>query len=378
MIQLLGIILFALILYLGQKYIYAKVWHRGLTVSLAFQEDGIWEGQESTLSEIIENRKHLPLTMLKVKFQTDRHLVFTDTKGSRTTDRYYRNDIFQIGRLEKVTRSLSFTGGRRGYYTISEADLVASDLFLTTQYTATTPIARCSLYVYPKPFSHPDFRQSLKQLSGEVLAKRHLLEDPFEYRGIRDYQPQDDLKSINWKATARTGDLKVNQKNYTAQKSVRIFLNLEDTGILKKEDCVEACMQIAAALLLLFLEQGMQVALYCNGIDVRSGEPCILEAGGGMRQRNACLQALAGIDTSIPVQSFTELFTAKLTDTANTIYTCFISPNAYDDFAELLLQYHEQHPDMKWFYPYSEVTPLEAEEPLRSLITFISLREERV
>ena len=378
MIQLLGIILFALILYLGQKYIYAKVWHRGLTVSLAFQEDGIWEGQESTLSEIIENRKHLPLTMLKVKFQTDRHLVFTDTKGSRTTDRYYRNDIFQIGRLEKVTRSLSFTGGRRGYYTISEADLVASDLFLTAQYTATTPIARCSLYVYPKPFSHPDFRQSLKQLSGEVLAKRHLLEDPFEYRGIRDYQPQDDLKSINWKATARTGDLKVNQKNYTAQKSVRIFLNLEDTGILKKEDCVEACMQIAAALLLLFLEQGMQVALYCNGIDVRSGEPCILEAGGGMRQRNACLQALAGIDTSIPVQSFTELFTAKLTDTANTIYTCFISPNAYDDFAELLLQYHEQHPDMKWFYPCSEVTPPEAEEPLRSLITFISLREERV
>ena len=90
--------------------------------------------------------------------------------------------------------------------------------------------------MYPKPFSHPDFKRSLKQLNGEVLTKRHLLEDPFEYRGIRDYQPQDDLKSINWKATARTGDLKVNQKNYTSQKSVRIFVNLEDTGILKKED----------------------------------------------------------------------------------------------------------------------------------------------
>lgn len=378
MIQLLGIIVFALILYLGQKYIYAKVWNRGLNVSLAFQEDAIWEGQESELAEIIENRKRVPLTMLKVKFQTDRHLVFTDTKGSRTTDRYYRNDIFQIGRLEKVTRSLSFTGGRRGYYSITEADLVASDLFLTAQYTASTPIPKCCLYVYPKPFSHPDFKQSLKQLSGEVLAKRHLLEDPFEYRGIRDYQPQDDLKSINWKATARTGDLKVNEKNYTAQKSVRIFVNLEDKGILKKEDCVEACLQIATALLLLFLEQGMQVALYCNGIDVRSGEPCILEAGGGIRQRNACLQALAGIDTSISVQSFTELFAAKLTDTENTVYTCFVSPNAYDDYAALLLQYHQQHPDMKWFYPYSEITPPETEETLRSLITFISLREERV
>ena len=103
MIQLLGIIVFALLLYLGQKYVYAKIWQRDLKVSLSFREDGIWEGQESELSEIIENRKRLPLTMLKVKFQTDRHLVFADTKGSRTTDRYYRNDIFQIGRLEKVT-----------------------------------------------------------------------------------------------------------------------------------------------------------------------------------------------------------------------------------------------------------------------------------
>lgn len=378
MIHLLGIILFALMLYLGQKYIYAKVWHRGLIVSLTFQEDGIWEGQESELSEIIENRKRLPLTMLKVKFQTDRHLAFTDSKGSRTTDRYYRNDIFQIGRLEKVTRTLSFTGGRRGYYTIAEADLVASDLFLTAQYTEAIPIARCSLYVYPKPFSHPDFKCSLKQLNGEVLAKRHLLEDPFEYRGIRDYQPQDDLKSINWKATAHTGDLKVNQKNYTAQKAVRIFLNLEDTGILKKEDCVEASIQIATALLLFFLEQGMQVALYCNGIDVTNGGPCILEAGGGIRQRNAGLQALARIDTSKPVLPFPELFAEKLSDTGNTIYTCFVSPNAYDDFATLILQYQKQHPDMKWFYPYSESTPPETEEPLRSLITYISLREERV
>ena len=170
----------------------------------------------------------------------------------------------------------------------------------------------------------------------------------------------------------------MNQKNYTARKSVQIFINLEDTGILKKEDCVEASLQIAAALLLLFLEQGMQVALYCNGIDTISGEPCILEAGGGIRQRNACLQALARIDTSKPVQSFSELFAGRLADTSNSLYTCFVSPNAYEDFAALVLQYQERHPDMKWFYPYSESTPPETAEPLRSLITYISLREESV
>lgn len=378
MIQLLGILVVALLLYLGQKTLYQKVWHKNLRVRLSFQEEGIWEGQESTLSEIIENQKKLPLTMLKVKFQTDRHLLFADTKGSRTTDKFYRNDIFQIGALEKVTRVLRFTAGRRGYYTIAEADLVASDLFLTAQYTATADIGHSSLYVYPKPFSHPEFRQSLKQLSGQVLAKRHLQEDPFEYRGIREYQPQDDLKSINWKATARTGEFKVNQKNYTAEKSVRIFINLEDTGILKKEDCVEASLQIATALLLLFLEQGMQVAVYCNGVDVLHNEPCILEAGGGIRQREAVLRAFALIDTSKPVRSFTELFSSRLSESSGALMTCIVSPNAYDDFASLILQYHTRHPDMKWFLPYSGTVPPEMEEELRSLITFISLREESV
>lgn len=378
MIQLLGILVVALLLYLGQKTIYQKVWHKNLRVRLSFQEEGIWEGQESTLSEILENQKKLPLTMLKVKFQTDRHLLFADTKGSRTTDKFYRNDIFQIGALEKVTRVLRFTAGRRGYYTIAEADLVASDLFLTAQYTATADIGHCSLYVYPKPFSHPEFRQSLKQLSGQVLTKRHLLEDPFEYRGIREYQPQDDLKSINWKATARTGEFKVNQKNYTAEKSVRIFINLEDTGILKKEDCVEASLQIATALLLLFLEQGMQVAVYCNGVDVLHNEPCILEAGGGIRQREAVLRSFALIDTAKPVRSFSELFSSRLSEASGSLMTCIVSPNAYDDFASLILQYHTRHPDMKWFLPYSGTVPPEMEDELRSLITFISLREESV
>lgn len=378
MIQLLGILVVALLLYLGQKKVYQKVWHKNLRVRLSFQEEGIWEGQESALSEIIENQKKLPLTMLKVKFQTDRHLLFMDTKGSRTTDKFYRNDIFHIGRMEKVTRVLRFTAGRRGYYTIREADLVASDLFLTAQYTAAIAIDHCSLYVYPKPFSHPEFRQSLKQVSGEVLAKRHLLEDPFEYRGIREYQPMDDLKSINWKATARTGEFKVNQKNYTAEKSVRIFINLEDTGILKKEDCVEASLQIATALLLLFLEQGMQVAVYCNGVDVLHNEPCILEAGGGIRQRQAVLRAFALIDTSKPVRSFSELFGSRLSEASGAIMTCIVSPNVYDDFASLILQYHTHHPDMKWFLPYSGTVPPEMEEELKSLITFISLREESV
>jgi len=64
------------------------------------------------------------------------------------------------------------------------------------------------------------------------------------------------MKTINWKATARTGDLMVNIRNYTSLRAVRIFLNLADTGILKNEQLVELCISIAARFAGELLEQG--------------------------------------------------------------------------------------------------------------------------
>ena len=224
MIKILGIGFIGFLLFVIQKRVYEKLWQRSLYVSVSFGNEPIFEGDQGELKEIIENKKRLPLSVLKVKFKTDRHLIFGNEKGSRTTDQYYRNDIFRIGGGERVTRTLKFQGGRRGYYTIDEVSLVASDLFFLSQLTADKKV-KTELYVYPRPYDAARLRRSLIQMNGEMLSRRHLQEDPFEYRGIREYQPYDDMRSINWKATAKTGDFKVNQRNYTSLKSVRIFFN---------------------------------------------------------------------------------------------------------------------------------------------------------
>ena len=226
MIKIFGIGLIAYLLFIIQRRLYEKLWQKHLRISVKFATGHIFEGDQGELKEVIENRKRLPLSMLKVKFKTDRHLIFNNDRGSRTTDQYYRNDVFRIGGGERVTRTLKFTGGKRGYYTIDEISLVASDLFFLGQMVTDQPV-KTELYVYPKPYYSNRLRQSFVQLNGEMLTRRHLLEDPFEYRGIREYQPYDDMRSINWKATAKTGDFKVNQRNYTSLKSVRFFFSEE-------------------------------------------------------------------------------------------------------------------------------------------------------
>lgn len=123
-----------------------------------------------------------------MKFQTNRSLVFESGKGSRSTDQYYRNDVFRIGGSERVIRSLSFVGGRRGFYRIDTCDLVALDLFLTAQMMRTLPVD-ASFYVYPKPFDSQEFRLSLRQINGEVLSKRHLLRIPSNTAGFGSISP---------------------------------------------------------------------------------------------------------------------------------------------------------------------------------------------
>lgn len=374
MIQIIGIGILAFIIFVVQQNIYKKLWNQNLTAAISFGASSIFEGQEGQLKEIIENRKRLPLSMLKVKFQTDRHLLFEDTKGSRTTDQYYRNDIFQVNGGEKITRTIRFTGGRRGYYTITTMDIVAADLFMTSQFVDTLSVST-SLYVYPKLFDSREFRRSLQQLNGEVLTKRHLLEDPFEYRGIREYQPTDDLRSINWKATAKTGDFKVNQKNYTALQSVRIFMNLEDNGVLKKEEAVEASIQVVAGLCDFFLKQGFKVSCYGNGVDMINDLPVSIEASAARGQMEAILRSLARVDTTKPVVDFAATFGKRLIEEANGTITCFVSPNHYQSFLDLVEKYHNLGKDYIWFYPISETKEPELPGFLQKTVGFLHLRE---
>ena len=376
MIQIVVVGLIALLFLVAQRNIYTKLWDRGLTTNVIFAQEAIFEGEGGQLKEVIENRKRLPMTMLKVKFQADRHLLFEDAKGSRPTDQYYRNDVFQVGGREKLTRTLSFVGGRRGYYTITSMDLVSADLFMTSQFVKMLPVST-SLYVYPRFFDSREFRLSLQQLNGEVLTKRHLLEDPFEYRGIREYQPGDEMKAINWKATAKTGEFKVNQRNYTSLQSVRIFMNLQDNGILKKEECVEASLQIGAGLCKYFLQQGMRVACYANGVDVITGQPLSLEASSARGHMDTVLRGLARVDTAKPTVDFTGCFGQRLLKEAEGTITCFVAPNQYQDFLDVVEQYHSLGREYIWFYPLLENEEPQLPDFVRKNVRFLHLKGNR-
>ncbi|MDR0948743.1 MAG: DUF58 domain-containing protein, partial [Lachnospiraceae bacterium] len=339
MLQVIGIAILAFVLYRAQRWFYQRYWAIGLSVNPRFARSNVMEGEQGELLLMIENRKWMPLPMLSVKFNTDRNLVFSGEKTkSGFTDRYYRNDVFQISGREKITRTLSFQAKKRGYYRIREIDLLAQDLFLSTEMIGNLT-CETFLYVYPKPFQQHDFQNSLQRLMGEALTKRHLIEDPFEFRMVREYQPYDDLRHVNWKATARTQELMVNVRNYTSVKTIRIFLNLDDKGILKKEDEIEAAIQVAVTVAQNFLRLGMRVSCYTNGADLLDKRAVVVELGAGVGQMERIFRALARLDLVTPTYDFTNSYRNMILKEAEGAFTFLIAPNVYTEFVTLMSEY---------------------------------------
>ncbi len=362
-------------LFVLQKYLYRKNWQKGVEVSLQFDREAVTAGGYVNLLEVIENRKYLPLPSLKVKFQCSRHLKFMDDSNSSVTDRYYRNDLFSVMPYKRITRSNKLYCPQRGYYVIRGVDLVGADLFFSEEMVGSRDTTT-TLYVYPAKAKARNLEEALKKINGEVAVRRYELEDPFTFRGIREYEPHDEMKSINWKASARTGELKVNMREHTAVKNVRIFMNLSDKNILRREELLELSISICKMLTEGLLSQGIKLAVYANAKDCVSGQSLQIENRGTGAALADIDRALARLDLEKPVIDFAECFGEKLFEEED-LYTIFISPERHNEFQDLLCAYKEKG-SFIWLCPVKEMEPESIKSELADSTTLLLYEENRV
>jgi uncharacterized protein (DUF58 family) len=257
------------LLWILQNRLFQKYWDYGLSVSLRFQDPYIFEEETSAVKETVTNDKLLPLAAVSVRLSMNRNLSFLSeaSENSDVSDQTYKRDIFSFLFHQQVTRTLPILGKKRGCYHIDGADVTAYNFFFQGNYYANFS-QETQLFVYPKPVDIHRIRLVSQAISGSILSRNRLHPDPFEFCGIREYRREDPMNHINWKATARTGELMVNQFDSTTDYSVTIFLDLEDPYILKYEPLTEESVRIAASLAAYLVSRRMQVRIVSNGVDL--------------------------------------------------------------------------------------------------------------
>ena len=110
-----------------QKKLYQKNWQKNLKIQVIFQDSAIYEGEESTLKEVIVNDKLLPIPALELGISMSRNLEFDrEAKANASiTDQSYKRDVFSFLFHQQVTRTLPFQPKKRGFYDITCAHAVA-------------------------------------------------------------------------------------------------------------------------------------------------------------------------------------------------------------------------------------------------------------
>ena len=353
LLMLIGV----LIVYLAIKLVFRYNWNKGLGVALEFEKKHVVNGETVNVVEVISNEKRLPLPCVNLKFQVDRELEFpgTDTNSS-VSDLTYRNDVFSFLANQRITRRIPVKCNHRGVFKISGVQLTFAGPFMN-EINVLKVGSTCEITVYPKTVDSKRFSFIRSRISGEAERKKYMLEDPFVFRGIRDYTSNDSLKNVNWKATARTGNLCVNEYNESVSRNVCILLNLEDDGMLTYDSVNEEAISLAASVAEEFIRQGINVSLISNACDVDTKEAVGIREGAGVGHLGSINTVLARMDLKLEKEEIAALINRTFIENVsvqssdNSVYVV-ISASRRKKLQQTMQKFEKKYGQVIWIVPY--------------------------
>ncbi len=277
----------AFVFFLLQRLLYQKLWNKKLSIRISFDSKAVSAGETVTLSERIENAKWLPLPVFSYEYVLARnYFAMTEAMGKRPTI----HNKLALPPRRAVRNRTRIEGLPRGSYSLNDVILHGNDLFYTSKLEQKMNVYDRVL-VYPRKIPASKLSLPFRSMLGAVLTRRLSLEDPFQLRGIRPYEIYDSMRDINWKASAKTGELKVNQHEYTTDESLLLLLDLGSGAIEQRE----TVLSLASSLSLLFLQRGVNVAMWANGRNSYTGKPIKIRSGSGASHQTTIDETLAQI-----------------------------------------------------------------------------------
>ena len=287
----------------GSIFLTAWIWQtlagQGVTYERHFSEQRAFVGETVAVTLTVTNRKLLPLTRVNLSDYVSEQLVFTDLKlsNSHLAGLALIRQHFALSWFDQIGRTYHLHCQQRGIYNFRNAKIQTGDPF--NLFSNEIDVGRNDqLIIYPvvKPVSGLHLPE--KEPLGATIADRRLLQDPIYMRGIRPYQPEDDLRFVHWKATARTQALQTKIFESTNVLNLVLFVNI--STLVKPWEGIdpvllERVVSVAASVCAHAVEERLSVGLSANGALPLSDQPLRVLPGRSPKQLTHLLEALAAV-----------------------------------------------------------------------------------
>lgn len=223
--------------------------------------DGIFVGEELTLTETAQNPTWFPLLGVRLDFFMLSGVTIDDISCNEYTK---LTSVFYIPPFSKVQKTHAVRADRRDHYQLQNASIQ----YKKNEFLFSVPI---EFYAYPDQFDvGADLALELHH-AGSVISDRKYIEDPFFLSGIRPYRVGDPLRSINFKASARAfvggrPSLMCNEYDSSRNCDSMIFLDLTTyaQAPLEQTEQTETGLRLACFLFCQAVKNGGRVGFSSN------------------------------------------------------------------------------------------------------------------
>ena len=246
---------------LGGLALVTFVWMRQALLGLRTQRRypaRAFHGQELAAELVVSNQGRWPILWLRVHESLPLSLHVPN----------FVQRVVSLAPGEKTTIRYRLSCRRRGYYHLGPLSLRTGDFFdLTREREATLP--GDTLIVYPRivPLRHLGLPSQLP--FGDLPSQQRIFEDPSRFFGVRDYQPGDSLRQINWKSSARADHLLVKrfQPSIALNTLIMLNLNVDEYSPRSRATAGEMGIVVAASIAAHLVEKRQSMGLAIVGMD---------------------------------------------------------------------------------------------------------------
>jgi uncharacterized protein (DUF58 family) len=290
------VVLAALVLAVG---LVSRGWAALALVGLSYERrldaDRAFPGETLTLRLTLDNRKFLPLSWVRVEEALSPALAQPGDPAVTISEDGASAKLAIVTPLawyRSATLTRTIDCRRRGCYTIGPARLLSADVFgLFVRARIAAP--EIAILVYPRLYPVADPVLPARHPIGPDRDPRRLFEDLTRPAGVREYTPETPFKTINWKASARTGRLHATVYETTVTQETVLLLAVDSFAGEGDDAAFELAVSAVASIACRELDLGRPVGIFANGEQAQGHGPVYLAPGLGPDRRRILLEALA-------------------------------------------------------------------------------------
>jgi uncharacterized protein (DUF58 family) len=281
----------------------SRYWSRHLfdrvTFKRSLREKRSFVGEAVSYDVALENRKPLPLPWYEWRIGLVEQLPVENESVAAAAAPGLKYIVRRgaLGWYQKHEWRFTLRPTERGYHAIGPATLRSSDLLGVFPQKETDTLPE-HLVVFPRVYTMEELGLPSERPFGERKGGNRIFEDPLRIAGLREYRPGDPLRRIDWKATARNGDLQSRVYEPSATHQLYLMVNIDTMlhpweGYLRDE--LERIVSVAASLAVWAAGARFAVGLLANGAFPDADRPIRLAPSRSRDQLARVLEALAVI-----------------------------------------------------------------------------------